>query len=527
MAKIGRIDKGDRPSGVPGGRFPVSPQDAAAPFQMAANVADVGMQVAAQEEYAEAKRRRDAEEAIKAYENEAESGLLAGQFEDNLAARVEAIKAEKWDRPQDAPAAIRQAAQEEAAKSLEGATNPAARLQLQRDINSRSDSAVRGGQSWSLDRRIQKVKASLEGQVNRFSRGAANLPNDVALDSYLMDADKMFAPLLSGVFGDEAEGRLRKAKNMAVREWIDNRSLKDPIGLLKTLDKAVGPTNEFLNGDERDAGKEKAKHGWEGMGKTQEYEALKTGLARFGGLYDLFVDGTLDASTILAEQTAIEEQAAFIKAQSKVDVAELKRLGVDPGDSAEKQLETLDDRAKFLNGLARARRRSLAFSTPEDDPTTLAGLIVGQDKAIKASTKSGADLALLVKQQRDIAIAYGDGKIKEGTFNTFFRDMAKAVNGAVSKEANVNYLFPDTWDMWGGDARDSGVIKLNVMISDPQKSFNKLSEPEKQKAYMKYLDLFSRATKAGKTVDDDKARRMALQALQFVSGEHLEGADQE
>ena len=514
MAKIGRIDKGDRPSGVPGGRFPVSPQDASAPFQMAANVADVGMRVAAQEEYAEAKRRRDAEEALLAITNETTSGRLAGEFEDTLAARVEELKAEHSNSPEKLPAAVRQAAQEISARALEGATNTAIALQLSKDINSKTDSAVREGRSWALGRGVQIAKVNFSGMVNRVVADARTQPSLEALTGYLAGKKAALGPLSGRVLGAEGPSTLGKMESDATEVWVTALIQKDPVRGAIAVKDAKGLIGTALTGDQRKALESVAITAYHNMVDTDQRNLVEDSVRKGDDTYDLLRDDKLTADIILSRKKAIQNQRQAIKAGIVIGPEIPKEFGIDVKAVADAKLAVLDNAEAVLDAVSKTRWKQI---DPGDvrDSTVSRRLLLAQEEAIKA--KGPKKLDLLAKQQLDLAVARLNKTAKPGELDVMDKDLSREIKASVAAESNVNKLFPDTWQMWGAAARQAGTVALNVQFAG---DFSARTDEEKQATYIEYVSRFNAATKDGTVeIDEEAAKALAYAALQFITAE--------
>lgn len=515
MAKIPRIEKGGRPSAVPGGSPSAGLGGVAPIIGAAGNLADVGYKIAAETEEGEAMRLRTVLEQKQAIVNEVEAGRRAGDYEEDLVSHMEGLKKEYWDTPDKAPEQLLEMGRQLADRGLEQTPNTQVGLDFAQRSNTRLMAAVREMHDWARARQTQKAKGDLTIIVNRATAGAEGLGSPQALAGYIASKESELSSVFQNVLGSEAQAEMQKMKTEMARSWVLAAGDRDPLGVLANLDDKDGPLVDHLNVSQRDALRKETKSSYEGVTKTRELNFVKERVTRNKAIVGSFMDGTLDAGTVYASQTALEEQRKAVKAQLSVDAAALQKLGIDPsGATPEDLLSLIDDQQKFLTYIDRARRRQTAFDG-EDDLATSESLMIGVNKALKSNKSK--DLGEIVRQQTRVAVALGDKKISQGTASTMFKTMSLALDVAAGKAED-----PWGWNTWLAwrHPHVAGNMELNNQFEG---RFNALDKTAQQRVRLAYMGQFNAAMEAGRAVDGQSARAMALRALALETGKPIPG----
>lgn len=516
MAKIPRLNYGDRPSAVPGGALP-NPRGAAAMTDAIGNLVDVGGKIAADEENTEAARLREILKAKQEIVDTTEAGRRAGDFEEDLVTQTEALKQKFYDAPDQAPEQLLAAARVMADRQIEAAPNTAVGLDLAQKTSSRIDSAVREMHTWAQMRQTQKAKGDLDVTINRAASVARDQGSLPALGVYIAQQEAALGRSFSYVFGSDAPKRMSDLKTEIVRAWVDEKSVKAPLMVLSALSEKSGAIVDHLNTNQRAAARNDAIAGFERLRKTQELEVIKTGIARGGKLAEAFVaNDERFARIAYAEETALVQQRKAIEAQVEVDTQALADAGVDVAGYDDKEvLQLIDDRMEYIKALKNANKRMTPFDAP-DDPGTVEALLVQQDKALKAKTSK--ELGLIVKQQKDLAIAIDSKKISGATAATMFKNLALAVDTAVSKAedpAGPNFLAAWRYPDAAGNAELSRQFARSPAL--------RTDKAAQARIRLGFMGQFNLAKESGKNVDRQAAVQMALRAFALETGEAPEG----
>jgi len=516
MAKIPRINQGDRPSAVPGGAL-VGAAGSAAPLAAGlGDLADVGYKIAADEEEAQAVAARDAREQFQAITNEVAASRGAGDYEEGLVDYTAKIQKDMWETPEKAPEALLEAGRQLADQQIKSAPNTAISLDLAQKTASRLDSAMREMHNWALARQTQKAKGDLTVIKNRAAAGAESQPSLAGLDVYIKTKEAELSSIFHNVLGPAAQAEMQDMKTGMAQGWLHVFGDKDPIAGLQALQAKEGPLVDHLNAAQREAGRREMTASFEGLTKTRELETIVRHTGQNRKLGEAFMAGDPTfAGIAFTQRRALEEQKKAVKAQMTYDAKALKALGLpttEPGDV----MGLIDDSLSYIDALEKARRRQTVFDAP-DDPTTSEALLVKMNKAL--NSKNGKDLGNVVRFQKDLAVAVAGEKISGATAATMFKTMSLAMDKA--SDNNEDVWGPNTWRLWRAPM-EAGSVELNRQFGG---QFSKLDKPTQQRVRLSYMGQFNTAQEMGAAVDGKAARKMALRALSLETGTHLPGVD--
>jgi len=398
MAKIPRIAKGDRPSGVPS-ELP-SIASTVIPFQIGAAAVESAFEDISEAERGEALRLRNALEAKQAIVNQVTASRRAGDFEESVRDFSESLKQTHFENPEAALPALQTRARRLADIVRKAAPNTTVGLALARSTEGRINSAMREMHSWVQVRQTQKAKNDLGIIVNRATAGAESLGSVQALNDYLESKDAELRSTFENVHGGEAGKRIQAMKTDATRAWVLSASERDPIAILQALDAKSGPLVDHLDTSERVALKKATRSAFEGFGKIRETQILKSGVAQNRSIFESFLEGSLNGGTLFAAQRSNAEAQKAVRVDPRYD-----------DKQKENQLKLLNEQARFYQALESARRRQLPFDA-EDDIGTVTSLqqrFAGIFQRNKGS--KGSELVDLLKFQSDLAAAFNDKKI--------------------------------------------------------------------------------------------------------------------
>ena len=517
MAKVNRFNGGVKGSAVPGGTTGVDPRLGLAGVAGAlADVTDTLATGAAALEKDAAIKLRDSMKAKQAVLDEVEAGRREEDYADSLRTFAQEAQAEHDKDPQNAISKFQVRADEAADAAVKAAgPNVEVQLMVARAANSRRAVEVGKLATWAQAKLTQNAKVDLSVLVNRATAGAETLPSAPALADYIATREAALSRVFAGVYGDDASEKMAKMKSGMAKAWTTAASDKDPIGVLTALEEGSGPLVDYLDVEDRKAARSQAKSSYEGLARTRELEAVKSGIARGDALATaLLAEDPGLPGTLYANRIALEEQKKAVKLRFSVDAAALKKAGIDPeGYDPEDLVAVIDDQLAYTKALNDAyRRRTTAVA--EDDPAAVEGLIVTQDKALKS--KKGKDMASIVKQQRDLAVALAGKKISQGTFSTMFRTMSLALKTASDKMETPAW----DWHTWG--AFRAPYTAGNMAINK-HPDFVKAPADVQARVRLSYQGAFNDATANGTAVNDVQARNMALRALSLETETPLPG----
>jgi hypothetical protein len=497
MAKIPRLNAGDVSAPTPAGALPTTgaPQIFGSMGDALAGVGDV----AAAAEKAEAAKRQAALEAKQAIVNEVEAGRRAGDFEESLFERMEALKVEFADAPDKAPAKLLELAREDAKLRMEDVSNSAVGLQFAQRSNSRIDSAMREMHNWALTRQTQKTKGELEGQKNQLAFKAARAGTPEQLDAFAAAQKADLFPKFKKVYGAAADQEWTEAETRMAESWVRIRGDSDPIGVRNTLTNpglnTEGLLVKRLTPEKRDALLQRTERAIEHRGEVEQYERLKGAADDTVKYVGLLNAGKLDAATLIAAQhknvKAVEAarlDTSYTPEQRAARVAFLEKQG--------KVLEAVDD----------IRMRGIKY-----DPVKAAVNDVARMKTINAELKryksKSEQLPIIVEQMQLLTLARKSGELSPTGYATAFDVLGLAFNKAVVDESDNDGLGP-AWLPWN-DAQEAGNDQMNKIVE------TRLQNVEKEKineAWADYMARFVAASKNGDVSKEDAAR-MARNAI--------------
>ena len=534
MAKIPRINPGDKPSAVP--RAGPSGQNGVAPLiDSLGGVVDVGYRIAADEatikseagrqssetaRVAYQKQLRDALAAKQAIANEVQAGRLAGDFEEDLVLVMDTLKKQYRENPEKIPELLLDRARQLADRQIQSAPNMAVGLELAQRTTSRIDTAMREAHHYAQAGLTQRIRVDLDKNINRFTFLAGQKPSSAALAAHLAGAEAQLGPSFAAVFGAEAGKQMVALKTQATQEWAFKYSHDNPVPFMAELKTAPegNPLVEHLNSDQRKSAFTDAEASYDGLQKTRDQQAIVEGLSSNRRIVELFTSGASDfVETAYAQKVMLDSQAQAVKAGLQADETALKNAGVNlQGRTPGEVLGMIDSRRQLIDALIRAKRKQTPYDTP-DDPTAVEGLLIAQDKALRAN--KGKDLLEIAKQQTRLAVALGNKTISGATAQTMFKDLVGAMDVASAKEEDV--WGPNTL-RWFHGPRAAGSVELNRQFSG---AFSKLEKPVQMRVRLAYMSQFNAAQSTGGNVTVQAARAMAIRALSLETGERLPGVD--
>lgn len=520
--KIPRIDKGNRPSGVPSGAL-MGASPVGAPLAALSNLAEVGYKIAADSEQEEALKLRAATEAKQAIVNEVTASRRAGDFEESLVATTAKLQKDFWENPDKAPEQLLAAGRQMADQQIKDAPNSAVQLDMAQKTASRLDSAMRGMHNWAQARQTQKAKGDLSIVINRAAAGAESQPTLYALGNYIKTKEAELSSVFQNVLGAEAQGKMAEMRTGMAQAWLHVYGDQNPIGGLTALKAENGPLVDHLNAAQRESARKEMVSSFEGLTKTREMEAITKGIGSNSEIADAFMRGDPQFAGIAFSQLrSLGEQKKVVEAQMKFDQVALENLGIDlQGYSPSDVPELIDERIEFVQALEKARRRQTSFDAP-DNPASVDALMLTMDKALKS--KNGRDMAAIVTQQKNVAIALSAEKISGATATRMFKTMSLAMQTAAENQEGL----------WGPNfvrafraPREAGIAELNNQLGGLvfRGQFSNLSAEIKTAIRLNYEGQFSEAKSEGKSVNALGARKMALRAIALETGQPIPGVD--
>lgn len=523
MAKIPRIQQGDRPSGVPGGALPGVGSGAAPAFDALGNLADVGYKIASDIEKTEIERLRRVAEQKQAIVDEVSAGRFAGDYEEFLVGQLESGKKTFWDAPDQLPDYILSSGRAMLDRQITQAPNDRIGLELAQRGNARLMAVVREAHNFNQSRQTQKAKGDLDIIVNRAVAGAESVTSLPALVSYIKTKEAELTSVFQNVLGPtEAATRMPEVKTDMTQAWLNVYGARDPLGGLAALAAKNGPLIDYFNPAQREAGRRAMVASHEGLTKTRELDAIRAGFNGNQQLATAYSAGDPDfAGIAYSQRRSLVEQKKAVVARIRVDTGLLQDLGVKIEGYSPADLPALiDERIAFIDALGEAKRRQTPFDAP-GDPTSVAALLVKQKKALDA--KNGKQMSAIVTFQKDFAVELAAKRISEAAAATMFKSMSLALDAAAAKATDVGGAwvpdFINTWKIWTAPDK-AGNAELNRQFEG---AYRKVSPVHQMNTRLAFITNLNVAQEEGRTIGTKDARDMALRALALELGEPVPG----
>lgn len=516
MAKIPRINPGDRPSAVVGGGYP-TPAEVAAPFKSGADLVDVGSRIAMDSAEKEALRLRAATEAKQAIVNEVAASRAAGDYEEALVGVFEKFKTEFSEMPDQLPEALLAQGRALADRSILGAANSAEGLERAQRTAARLDSTMRQAHEWVVRRQTQKIKADTEGEKNSLAAQATRLGSARELEASIGAAFEKLTGRFEAIYGADAEKEKHDLASRMTEGYVRGQMKDRPIAVKWELENAdpEGPLGRFLKPAERATLIEQSKVSIDRRGREWQYDALLNAAGKNKEAVALLNIGQLDAQTSMDLRTANQKA--------------LEAARIDPSYTPEqraRQVKFYEGQAKVLDAVEDIRLRGREYDPVEQSDADETARL-DTDKALKKYRGGREILPALVKQMDDLVLKRHSGAITEGVFRAQHDRVKMAYEKAVKAEAGNTGLSPFGWELWV-DAQESGNLQMNKLMTLA------VNVPKSQKfeAWTEYQRRLNKAEteaeKAGRGVTSAEAKRIARIAFSYKTSidKRLPGDDE-
>lgn len=435
MAKIPRINQGEKPSAVPGDA-PPSLAGIVAPIAGVADLMGDLSGIYSEEERREALKARAILEAKAKITNEVEAGRRTGELEESFYSIGEAVMEANHDTPEKAPDEfIRQAREAfDRAMADENLKAPVALALAQRG-NARLEAAVHDIHRRATKRQTEKAQGDLsriESTVIAGARFAGSLED---LDYYIKARETELQRSFDGVYGTEAAAKMAAMREQMAVSWVTTARERDPWATLTALEAETGPLVENIrDADKRAALMASTRTAAENFGKIGLMHSLQDAVSKGDKLASALVAGSLDAATISATQRRLDEKERVVKFDPKLSVPQ-KRV----------QLDVIAQERAIADAVETAYLKQRMFDAT-DDTGTVRDLLRQRSALFKKGQKS-EDLGVLLAYQQQLANAYGDGRLTFGTFNTMQTEVSLQVSKLVERGLGdpTSVWLPWTW----------------------------------------------------------------------------------
>jgi hypothetical protein len=504
MAKIPRIEQGDRPSAT------YSPTIDASVQGMVGSIADVSetlLKEATAAERAEQQRMAEALAQKQKIVDESNAGRVSMEFEGDHFKTLAELESGYADTPEKIPALYTEIMRERAeAIRLREDINDNVKLSATKSAESTMSSGLRQAYSISSALQTKQVKGNLAGDVNLIANQAAYLPSVGAVETYAAQQLERVRPMMQTVYGKEASVEEEKLLGDIARRYAANAARNAPLQAGAELKESVF-LKRHLSETEHASLVTAADNGYTRLNDTRNMDIAKAAWA---------------AGEKLAASLGTEEFIPAAAERRKALEAEIELARV--GRGAEGPLKPADIKPRVANLEAQLKRvktlQEMNYKQLDlvavDDPDELRGLVEGHaaltSKIAKNSVKKNLEL---LETQLDALESARDRKmITPGTYRTM-RDKLNGLKRGAVDEQSTN----DGWLMFV-DAEESGVRELNQKFKT---THSQVSQAVRDQVWVEYTRLVTAAAKQN-NFSDAMAIRIAKQVISRKTGIVVTGA---
>ena len=435
--RIPRVSKGEVPSAVP--RGPLGDPGTSALFKGLTDLADTGVDIAADAEQREAENLRMVLEAKTAITNDIAGARLAGDYEESLFTDTEQLKVKYAKNPEKIFEEFIPAARAKADNFRKEAGNGQIALDFARQSGARIQGETRRLHEWVSTQQSQNAKDDISKMLHGAAAKARKMPNLAALNAHILGSETTLLPRAILAYG-EKEGRtaIRKMRADMVDEfYYGPAGLADPKGAAASLDQGVAAENAST--DQRRAIRNHLKDVHEGRGIAQFENLAWDTVRRSTDIYKASLDESLDGTTILSMRRENEaRREALEKDPTLDDKQRADQLGL-----LQKRVEFLDYSTKIYRKripaeIADSPEAVAAASEVMDEYTAL---FKNPDDSEDGDTAKSHLPRVLALQHKAAALAV-DKKLGGTNYSTIMAATARMVGEGAQAASE------DTWS-WG------------------------------------------------------------------------------
>ena len=492
MAKIPRINQGDRPSAV---SFPTLDTSVANIVGSIGDVAGEMLNTVTAEEMAERRRLAQALAAKQRIVDESNAGRVSLEFEDTNFKTLAALEADYADTPEVIPQKYTEIMREqaEAIRKRED-VNDTVKLMAVKASESTLSSGLRAAYSISSNLQTKQVKGNRIQKDIYLVNSARDLISPQQLQGLFstIDAD----PEFDRVYGKNADNERFEVKLRAAKAQLETFSEKNPLSAKKMLDSGKGFYGKYLKENDFTALKDKTKRDALHLADTRMFETL-TGFGERGSL-------------LLKAATAGEANAAVISTErAKVEV-ERRRIIDDKElseDAKKEQFAEIEKHNKFIDAVELWQSRTTHSKYIGDDDVP-AEVWVKRNEIFAKDDPSLSELMEYRKMVLDVA---NDKRMSPAKATTLMQEIGLATPAAVQgAKDNTGWPF---WknDIQAGTRAAQREIEINTSESP-------LSPKAESRVYSEYVKLYTDAQKqTGRVPNRADLIKMAKQAFYLAT----------
>lgn len=489
MAKIPRIDQGNRPSSVVG--LPAVDTSASGAFSILGDVSDsiLTKVMAAKQEIVDT----------------IDAGGRSLAFEDDLRLKTDELKNRFANSPEDAIKAFQKSSEELVKSHVFSTDNP----RVQQELAKTTTSAVKAEQEqlfkWISARQTQKSRETAATLENAIPNGITRFTSADAAADYLDARIEKERPILALAYGEkEAEERIKKIKEQGAALYGEIAARNNPRQLMSEVETSRLFTS-YASAAKRAELPADAQRGYANRQANIDFQLAVKAAGDTDRLAALV--GTPDFV-----QTAFKQKQALESAMLNIDGDPSIKPADKPAKKSviKKQIATLEA-LKRIDAAGRAGNVTDNIDTLRELYTRQAELFPGGKK----KNKGIKELDALLSQMNRISQAADNQLISQSSFRSLFDDCALAYKTIMEKEEG------NTGSWWrASTAHQVGIEKINTLFDT---DFKNLSADKKYFAYERFSKARQKWTDdhLGMVMDNTTAEKLAMQSVSEATGTNV------
>lgn len=516
MAKIPRIDQGNRPSSVTGVAPIPGAAYAAQGLKVLGGVARgaldvaVGAEVEKQKAEAaaiEAERKRLAEimAAKQAIVDASDAGRIATKFENDTFNLISGLETEFATNPEAMPEEYLKRSREMAEQLQQPdkvIANDRVRLAAVKDAESTISSGLRAVYSNVSRMQTERVKRNLAGSDYEFTNTAAFASSPEAVAAMAEKFRGQQTVNYRAVYGKDAEVKLQETISRAYSAWGEEFSDSNPGQFLAGRENALLKKN--ISPEKYQALRKSAEASLDGVGKRIQNQIYVDAVRRGSQITALYEAGQLPVETIRATRESwVERKAALV---ADVSVGKMRK---EDGDKA---IASIDRELRVLDTVDQMRRSETKASLvpPDAIPAELDVMrkkIFKRDKRMAGKAK---DLGDLLAYREAIYKFEAKEQINPATAAAMLKEVEMSMEKSAGKERR------NTTSLWTpDDAKEIGNDELDSLF---ERDMPNATDAERNRATIQFIKMYNARAAAGKEPTEAEAPRLAQDAFRIARG---------
>ncbi len=513
MAKIPRINQGDRPSAVPRGTLPDAASGPAGAIDAFGNVLDVGYKIASDQEHEQALVLREAQEKIQAIGNTVDAAKREGNFTEASLKEAAQLQEKHAAKPADAIPEYIDNMRKAAADGVAQAPNAEIGLKIANGFAERIATGTREMHVWALAKTKQNIEINVEESLNESSAVGGQFQGGVEEFGKFVEGERTrLGPGVLAALGDEkGSARLVKLASETAYAYLANRAMLQPYQVMDELKATTGPVARYLDGPQRTSLQHIAEAREKGLPLARQRDTLVKGIRQNAD----------DASFILTDDIPQGEKArtVFTRLHGVETERETLLLDKSVGEAEKKgRLATFDARIKFLKAGQDLMMHQAGWEI-QDKPGVAAEINIRQREIIKTigskvRLKGDNGLPEIMAQYSAIFEGMMGGAISPGSGKAMIRQLEQAIPaGRVKEQENTWSAF--NWQLPYADASEAGSFALEQEF---KLRFPRATQAQKNNATDRLTQAMVDANDAGAAITTENAPRLAREMAARAMG---------